>query len=128
MPELTMWRQSANYHCDECKAPVFISDNANTDEQYYICLNSDCELVGQPKSIPWGAAVPEPTILHDTVNHPVHYTNHPSGVECINIVEHMTYCLGNAIKYIWRHDSKSSPIEDLRKAIWYIEREIERIS
>ena len=61
-----------------------------------------------------------------TVDHPPHYTSHPSGVECIQITEHMGFCLGNAIKYIWRADDKGSAIEDLQKAKWYIEREIER--
>jgi len=53
-------------------------------------------------------------------------TKHPSGVECIQITEHMNFCLGNAIKYIWRADLKNDSIEDLKKAIWYINREIER--
>ena len=61
----------------------------------------------------------------DPINHPQHYI-HPSGVECIQITEHMSFCLGNAIKYIWRADSKGAPINDLRKAIWYLEREITR--
>jgi hypothetical protein len=64
----------------------------------------------------------------DPVNHPAHYTDHPSGVECIQITEHMNFCLGNAVKYIWRAGLKSEdPIEDLRKARWYIEREINRL-
>lgn len=62
----------------------------------------------------------------DAVNHPAHYTGHPSGVECIAIVEHMGFCLGNAIKYIWRADLKGNAVEDLRKARFYIDREIER--
>jgi hypothetical protein len=64
--------------------------------------------------------------LADLVNHPPHYASHPSGVECIAITEHMGFCLGNAIKYIWRADLKGDAVEDLRKAKWYIEREIER--
>ena len=64
--------------------------------------------------------------MSDKVNHPEHYTSHPSGVECIQITEHMGFCLGNAIKYIWRADLKADAIEDLRKARWYITREIER--
>lgn len=63
----------------------------------------------------------------DKINNPPHYTNHPSGVECITITEHMNFCLGNAIKYIWRADLKSDDcLEDLKKAQWYIAREIER--
>lgn len=64
--------------------------------------------------------------MSDIINHPTHYTEHPSGVECIQIVEHMGFCLGNAIKYIWRADLKGDAIEDLKKARWYIDREIER--
>ena len=63
----------------------------------------------------------------DAVNHPSHYIGHPSGVECIEIVEHMNFCRGNAIKYIWRAGEKGSEIQDLEKARWYIDREIARI-
>lgn len=64
--------------------------------------------------------------MSDAVDHPQHYTSHPSGVEVITITEHMGFCLGNAIKYILRADLKGKPVEDLRKAAWYINREIER--
>lgn len=64
--------------------------------------------------------------MTDTVNHPKHYTSHPSGVECIQITEHMGFNLGNAMKYIWRADEKGSAVEDLEKARWYLTREIER--
>jgi hypothetical protein len=64
---------------------------------------------------------------HDPVNHPKHYTEHPSGVECIEITEHMNFCVGNAIKYLWRAGLKGEQVEDLRKARWYIDREIARI-
>lgn len=60
------------------------------------------------------------------VNNPLHYNRHPSEIECIDITEHMSFCLGNAVKYIWRCDYKDSAIEDLQKAKWYIEREIKR--
>lgn len=60
----------------------------------------------------------------DLINHPPHYTSHPSGVECIEIVQHMNFCLGNAIKYIWRAGLKGDEVEDLKKARWYIEREL----
>ena len=64
--------------------------------------------------------------MTDSVNHPPHYQNHPSGIECIQITEHMGFNLGNAIKYIWRADLKNDAIEDLRKARWYIDREIQK--
>ena len=63
----------------------------------------------------------------DSVKKPKHYNVHPSGVECIEITEHMNYCLGNAIKYIWRSSLKNKQTEDLEKAVWYIQREIKRI-
>ena len=65
--------------------------------------------------------------MSDSVNHPKHYTSHPSGVECIQITEHMNFNLGNATKYIWRASLKGKEIEDLRKARWNIDREIARI-
>lgn len=66
--------------------------------------------------------------MSDNVNHPKHYTEHPSGVECIQITEHMNFCIGNAVKYLWRAGLKhDDSLEDLRKARWYIEREIQRI-
>ena len=65
--------------------------------------------------------------MNDPVNHPKHYTEHPSGVECIEITEHMNCCVGNAIKYLWRAGLKGEQVEDLRKARWYIDREIARI-
>ena len=64
----------------------------------------------------------------DMVNHPSHYTSHPSGIECIDVTQHMNFCLGNAMKYIWRSGMKGSRVEDLQKAIWYLNKEIERIS
>ena len=65
--------------------------------------------------------------MNDPVNHPKHYTAHPSGVEAIEITEHFNFNKGNAIKYIWRSADKGKEVEDLRKARWYIDREIARI-
>ena len=64
--------------------------------------------------------------MTDNVNHPKLYNSHPSGVECITVAEHMSFNVGNAIKYLWRADHKNS-LEDLRKAAWYVNREIERL-
>lgn len=55
----------------------------------------------------------------DPVNHPAHYTAHPSGYECIDITRHMTYAAGNAVKYVWRTDLKNGR-QDLEKASWYL--------
>ena len=74
-------------------------------------------------------------MLNDNVNHPKHYTSDPSGIECIEVVKHRDFCIGNAIKYLWRAGLKEEEgrttsdkqIEDLQKAIWYINKEIELI-
>lgn len=65
-------------------------------------------------------------VAEDVVSHPTHYTSHPSGVECITITEHMSFTLGNAIKYIWRAGLKDQDksVEDLKKARFYLDREI----
>ena len=63
-------------------------------------------------------------IMNDNVNHPGHYCDHPSGVECIQIIEHMDFCIGNAMKYLWRAGKKDDNVQDLKKAIWYINRKI----
>ena len=68
----------------------------------------------------------ENDFAYDNVNHPKHYKSHPSGIECIQITEHMNFNIGNAVKYLWRTDHKNG-VEDLKKAAWYINREIERV-
>lgn len=85
---------------------------------------------------------PKPALLDDEptqseegmVNNPKHYTSHPSGVECITITRHYNFNVGNAMKYLWRSglkdltgDARASEIEDLKKAIWYIQDEIKRL-
>jgi len=69
-----------------------------------------------------------PTPPHDPVNHPAHYLQHPSGVECIQITRHFNFNIGNAIKYLWRAGLKGAKLEDLQKAAWYINDEIVRLS
>jgi hypothetical protein len=65
--------------------------------------------------------------MSDQVNHPKHYNSHPAGVECIDVVEHMPFNVGNAIKYLWRAGLKADAVEDLRKAAWYATREADRL-
>jgi hypothetical protein len=81
--------------------------------------------------------MPVPEDAVDMVNHPPHYTSDPSGVECIQITRHRNFNIGNAIKYLWRAGLKASglkqpgdrskEIEDLEKAVFYINDEIARI-
>ena len=65
------------------------------------------------------------TITPDLVNHPPHYRG-PAGIECIQVTEHMNFCLGNTVKYVWRvaFGGKDDDLEDLKKARWYLDREI----
>jgi len=67
---------------------------------------------------------------NDNICHPAHYNYHPSGIECIEVARHMNFNVGNAVKYLWRHGKKDpkKTIEDLKKAMWYIEDEIKRLS
>lgn len=60
---------------------------------------------------------------HDAVNHPAHYTSHPSGVKCLEITRHLQFNPGNAFKYVWRHGLKvtADAPEDLAKAVFYLE-------
>lgn len=68
----------------------------------------------------------KPTIPEDNIN-PSHYRKHPSGIECIEITRHMNFNVGNAIKYLWRYMDKGDPVENLKKAQWYIDDEIRRL-
>ena len=66
--------------------------------------------------------------IHDIINKPSWYNNHPSGYECIDIVQHYDFCIGNVIKYVWRAGLKDpnikKEIEDLEKARYYLEKKI----
>ena len=62
-------------------------------------------------------------LKNNPVDHPKHYTSHPSGVEAIEICGNMQFCTGNAFKYMYRLDKKWDSLEDLKKAQWYINRE-----
>lgn len=72
---------------------------------------------------------------HDPVNHPSHYTSDPSGIECIEITRHLNFDLGNAFKYPFRagdkrlshQDEDMAKIEDLEKAVWYLNDEIHNV-
>jgi hypothetical protein len=65
--------------------------------------------------------------VSDDVDHPKHYTSHLSGIECIQVTEHMNFNLGNAVKYIWRSGMKGKQRQDLEKAVWYLQRELARL-
>tara|TARA_R110000772_G_scaffold16184_14_gene46281 strand:+ start:598 stop:1053 length:456 start_codon:yes stop_codon:yes gene_type:complete len=89
------------------------------------CLATDLEFERDYGSAGW--AKPPTAVKEDVVNNPKHYTSHPSGIECIQITEHMNFNLGNALKYVWRADLKGKAVEDLKKAEFYIKRELKRL-
>lgn len=100
--------------CGLCDGPV---------DARQFCKNPKC------------AAFP-PEKPSDPVNHPSHYTSSPAKcskcghpIECIDVVEPMTFNLGNAVKYIWRQGKKSGSdaVTDLKKAAWYLAREIKNL-
>lgn len=72
----------------------------------------------------------------NNVNHPDYYNENPSGIECIEVIRHYPFNVGCAIKYLWRAglkkdaslSDKEKEIEDLKKAIWYIEDRIKQLS
>lgn len=68
--------------------------------------------------------------MYDKVNNPSHYTKHPSGIECIEITRWMNFNLGNVIKYVWRAGMKETEpdLDDLKKALWYLQDEINKRS
>lgn len=74
------------------------------------------------------AVVNEP--VYEFVDHPQHYNDHPKSIECIEVIEDFTFNLGTAVKYLWRAGLKpgAATDEDLKKAIWYIERERQRLA
>ena len=69
---------------------------------------------------------------NDNVNHPSHYTN--GDIECIEAIRasmsNLAYCgylKGNVLKYLWRFNLKNNPVEDLKKANWYLSRLIKEL-
>lgn len=114
-------------NCPQCRSNELVTRRTlyGSDEGWN-CFGESCRESGNFTTKP--RTVPPPT--PDPVEHPAHYTSHPSGVECIEITRHMSFNLGNAMKYIWRAGLKDSTktIQDLRKAAFYIEDEIKRLN
>ena len=99
-------------------------------ENQYITLEKENGNIAQGWNFDRFVAVSAPeTKLNDPINSPSHYTSSPSGMEFIVVAEHMNFCIGNAVKYLWRAGLKGegTNIEDLKKARWYIDREIARL-
>lgn len=107
-------------HYDELREEQYSAENTETWKDFK--LKHGTEISGNS--------------MYDSVERPKHYNLHMSGVQCIEITEHMNFCLGNVIKYVWRAGLKEDTstvknlkrIEDLEKALWYLKREIKRIN
>lgn len=69
-----------------------------------------------------------PLLGTETVNHPQHYGG-DSPLEAIKVIEYhnLGFCLGNVVKYVLRSDKKGNQLQDLKKAKWYLDREIEKL-
>lgn len=74
-------------------------------------------------------SLPEGHPLHNKVDHPAHYGGADNTYEAIKVIEawELGFCLGNVIKYISRAAKKGNRLEDLKKAQWYLAREIEKL-
>ena len=127
-----VWEDGREYSINDLDFIRYVNINLCTLQS---SENREDTAKGEPKHDGIDSVVPtrneEPTVT-DNVNHPKHYTSHPSGIECIAIARHYDFAIGNAIKYLWRHGLKTEEgkcdldksIEDLKKAAWYIEDEI----
>ncbi len=67
--------------------------------------------------------------MPDMVNHPAHYGGEENHYEAIKVIEawQLSFCLGNTVKYISRAGKKGAKLEDLKKAAWYLAREIQQL-
>lgn len=102
-----------------------VKDKANSERARLLNISATGSLL-PPKKIRMQSSITDKTefIMPDPVNHPYHYTT--GGIETIDFIEakNLNYNLGNVVKYITRADHKGNRVEDLRKAKWYLEREI----
>lgn len=103
---------------------VRVCENCNhgeVDEHMWTSckINKSTECFSKNEPIFWESK-------NDNINRPSHYVSHPSGIECIDITKHHDFCIGNAIKYLWRQGLKegNSDIQDLKKCIWYVNQKI----
>ena len=100
--------------CDKSEYEYEIMDDAIVIKERFKSTN------------PWR----ERTMSSDNVSHPSHYAEGWSnGAEVIDLTEHLSFCAGNVVKYVCRAGRKDPDkyVEDLKKARWYIDREIERV-
>lgn len=99
---------------EETWSDYYWSDNVNSVYQQYEDIVSYVKEHGQ---LVWKRNVSD---LTDTVNHPKHYTSDDCGVEAIEVTSLLPACISNAVKYVWRCGKKDEDLQELKKALWYI--------
>lgn len=90
------------------------SDNTKCDQPMYQQIKNYIKEYGQ---LVWKRDVNN---TMDTVHHPKHYTSDDCGVEAIEITSLLPACISNAVKYVWRCGKKDEDLQELKKALWYI--------
>lgn len=103
-----------------------ITTGININTQAAVSVGLESMLDTTELSPAFSIDIKENNTNKDNVNHPKHYTQHPSGIECIDamlsaygIEAVKNFCICNSFKYLWRFQHKNG-IEDLNKLIWYI--------
>lgn len=112
------------YHFD------FVADSMSEEDFKELCITGENPTLKSATQIKDDEIIYQSApVAHDPINHPKHYTSHPSGIETIEITRHMNFNRGNAVKYLMRAGLKdpAKEVEDLQKAAWYIQDEIKRI-
>ena len=106
--------------CETCGKPTTWDDLFSLDPRQ-VCVG--CSRVAK------GCTCLDPVPTHDPVANPAHYTWFPADIEPIDLIEHLPYNRGAACKYLMRAGRKDTAdeIEDLKKARWYVDREIARL-
>lgn len=115
-------------HCSQCVLEGLAKGKEMSEEKPpQVCDYLDCRVKVRPGEKLCDEHKAEE---YEFVDHPKHYNEHPSGIECIDVIEHMTLNVGSAVKYLWRAGLKpgEADLRDLDKAIWYINREKERLT
>lgn len=120
-----IWTLTAGERCPNCQSEAPGNDlgapsSAPVD-------SGATDTVKGPQKYPGRVAVSRQDLglaAEDPVHSPQHYRQFP--IEVIEITERLGFCLGNVIKYTLRCDYKGKPLEDLKKARWYLDREIAR--
>lgn len=90
------------------------SDNVKSSEPTYKDIKNYVTTYGK---LVWKRNV---DTLTDTVHHPKHYTSDDCGVEAIEVTSLLPACISNAVKYVWRCGKKDEDLQELKKALWYI--------